>query len=142
MRNMHIMAFILFLFTSCQLGGPPAEVLKAFADKYPGAQEVTWNIDRNGRNEADFTLAGTKYRADFEANGTWVETETNVKWHDLPEATQKAFKNEDKKKDIIEIEFVDNREEGKFYDIEYKISGGKQDIRITPAGTVLGTDRH
>lgn len=142
MRNMHTMAFIVFLFIGCQLGDPPAAVLKAFAGKYPGAQEVTWNIDRNGWHEADFTLDGTKYRADFEANGNWVETETSVKWQDLPEAAQKAFKNEDKKKDIVEIEFVDNRKEGKFYDIEYKIGGGKQDIRITPAGTVLGTDQH
>lgn len=139
---MHIIAFIIWLLPSCQLGTPPEKVLKAFAEKYPEAQEVKWSVDRNTRHEADFTLNGTKYRADFENNGEWVETETSVKWHDLPEVAQKAFKNEDKKKDIVEIEFVDSHKQGKFYDIEYKIGAGKQDIRITPEGTVLGTDRH
>ena len=123
-------------------GGPPEKVTKAFAQKYPDATKVTWNIDRNGRHEADFKMGGTSYRSDFETDGTWVETETSVKWKDLPEAVKSAFQNEDEKKDIIEIEMVDSNEKGKFYDIEYKIGIGKQDIVITADGKVLGTDRH
>lgn len=139
---MQIIAFVICFLTSCQTGTPPEKVLKAFAEKYPTAQEVTWSIDRNARNEADFKLNGKKHRADFNPDGEWVETETSVKWNEVPPAVQKAFKNEDRKKDIVEIEFVDSHKEGKFYDIEYKIGAGKQDIRITPEGTVLGTDRH
>ena len=136
-----IMIFVC-LVSSCQLGGQPEKVLEAFAQKYPDATKATWAIDRNGRHEADFKMGGTSYRADFDADGTWVETETSVKWKDLPEATKAAFQNEDKKKDIIEIEMVDSHEKGKFYDIEYKIGVGKQDIVITAEGKVLGMDRH
>ncbi|MBI1226702.1 MAG: hypothetical protein GC192_15820 [Bacteroidetes bacterium] len=140
---MRILSLVLaYLLTSCQLADPPKKVLKAFENKYPKAEKVSWNIDRNGRHEADFTLDGTKYRADFDADGTWVETETSVKWDDLPKATKSAFKDEDKKKDIVEIELVDSHEKGHFYDIEYKTSGHKQDIMITPDGQVLGTDTH
>lgn len=139
---MQILAFIICFAMGCQAGFPPEKVLKAFNEKYPAATEVSWSIDRNGRFEGDFKLDGTKYRADFDGDGQWVETETSVKWKDLPEATQKAFENEDKKKDIVEIELVDSHEKGAFYDIEYKIGVGKQDILITPEGRVLGTDRH
>jgi hypothetical protein len=142
MPKMQTLALLFFLLPSCQNGMPPEAVAKAFAEKYPNAEKATWTIDRNGRFEADFKLDGTKYRADFDGNGQWVETETSVKWKDLPEATQKAFENEDKKKDIVEIELVDSHEKGVFYDIEYKIGIGKQDIMITPEGSVLGTDRH
>ncbi len=133
---------LTYLFASCQLAGPPEEVLKAFEEKYPNAEKVVWSIDRNARHEAGFMQDGTHFRADFEADGNWVETEISVKWDDLPEATKAAFKDEDKKKDIVEIEFVDSNKEGRFYDIEYKTDGHKQDIRITPDGKVLGTDRH
>ena len=130
------------LCASCQLADPPEKVLKAFQDKYPNAEKIAWNIDRNARHEADFTLDGTRFRADFDADGNWVETETSVKWDDLPDATKAAFKDEGKKKDIVEIELVVSHEKGRFYDIEYKTSGHKQDIMITPNGQVLGTDRH
>ena len=140
--KMRIPILLIYLLSGCQVTEPPTKVLKAFREKFPDAKEVSWNIDRNARHEADFKFNGTHFRADFNPGGQWVETETNVKWGDLPEATKAAFENEDKKKDIIEIEFVDNHEKGKFYDIEYKIGVGKQDIMITPDGKVLGTDRY
>ncbi len=139
------MRIILMLFSqllSCHLSDPPVKVLNAFQQKYPNAKEVSWNADRNGRHEADFKVGGTHYRADFNQDGTWVETETSVKWKDLPEATKESFKKESNQKSIVEIELVDSSKNGKFYDIEYKISVGKQDILITPDGKVIGTDNH
>jgi hypothetical protein len=126
----------------CTIGQVPDEAREAFKQRFPNAENAAWNIDRNGYNEVEFTLDGKKYRADFDAKGEWVETESSVKWDDLPLAVQEAFKLEDKKKDIVEIEFVHNREKGKFYDIEFKKGGGKLDIAIRPDGTVLGTDNH
>jgi Putative beta-lactamase-inhibitor-like, PepSY-like len=139
------MRIILLLFSqllSCQLSDPPAKVIQAFNQKYPNAKEVSWNADRNARHEAEFKLGGIHYRADFKTDGTWVETETTVKWKDLPAATKESFKKESNQKAIVEIELVDSHEKGKFYDIEYKISVGKQDILITPDGKILSTDNH
>lgn len=141
---MRVLLLVLaYFFSSCQLSAdPPEKVLIAFKAKYPNAEKVTWSVDRNTRHEAGFIQDGSHFRADFEADGTWVETETSVKWDEVPEAAKAAFNKEDKKKDIIEIELVDSKKEGRFYDIEYKTDGHKQDIRITPNGEVLGTDRH
>ncbi|MBK9018297.1 MAG: PepSY-like domain-containing protein [Saprospiraceae bacterium] len=138
-----LILFIAYLvFPSCQFAQPPAKVLHSFQKKYPAAKEVSWNIDRNERHEADFSLNGIHYRADFNSDGAWVETERSVDWKDLPEATKAAFLSEDTKKDVIEIELVEHHQQGEFYDIEYKTGNGKQDIRITAAGKVLGTDKH
>jgi Putative beta-lactamase-inhibitor-like, PepSY-like len=142
MRYLIFFLAAYFFLTSCGLVQPPETAVKNFQAMYPNAEKTSWNIDRNGRYEVNYKLNGTSYRSDFEQDGHWVETETSVKWKDLPAATQMAFMEEDKKKDIIEIELVEHHEKGRFYDIEYKISDGKQDIMITPAGKVLGTDRH
>ncbi|MCC6723942.1 MAG: PepSY-like domain-containing protein [Saprospiraceae bacterium] len=139
---MRIVFLLAFLMASCNLAEPPAAAVEAFKAKYPQAEKISWNIDRNGRHEAEYTLGDTHYRSDFEADGTWVETEHSVKWKDLPPAVQQAFEEEDKKKNIIELEAVDSQKEGIFYDIEYKIGDGKQDIRIAADGRVLGTDTH
>jgi Putative beta-lactamase-inhibitor-like, PepSY-like len=139
---MRIIILLFGLLLSCQISEPPAKVLEAFQQKYPDAKEVTWNIDRNARHEADFKLDGVHYRADFNNDGTWVETETSVKWKDLPEATKASFLKESNQKAIVEIELVDSHLQGIFYDIEYKITIGKQDILIAADGKVLGTDNH
>lgn len=134
-----ILGFLLTVL-SCSTAQTPEPAKKAFQDKYPNAKDVTWSVDRNGYEEADFKLDGVKYRADFTKAGEWVETETSVKWDDLPDAVKEAFKDEDKKKDIVEIEFVNNSKKGEFYDIEFKRGSGKLDITIRPDGTVIGTD--
>lgn len=139
---MRMLTLIIPLLLGCTLTDPPKKVLQAFHEKYPSAMKVAWSVDRNGRHEAGFVMDGTRYRADFDATGAWVETETSIKWGDLPEATQTAFQGEAEKKDIVEIELVDSQEKGKFYDIEYKTGSGKQDIVITSEGKILGTDRH
>src|SRR5690606_38414188 len=128
---MRTLIFIFFIgMMGCVLAQAPENVKKAFYEKYPNAEEVSWGMDRNALREAHFTLNGIKYRADFTLDGKWVETETNVDWEDLPEPVQNSFEEQDKKKDVIEIELVDHFEKGAFYDIEYKTGGGKMDISI------------
>ncbi len=137
-----IIFFYFIISFGCALGQTPEKAAEEFRKKFPNATNVKWGIDRNNYHEANFELDGKKYRADFDSKGEWVETETSVKWDEVPLAVQEAFKEEDKKKDIVEIEFVDNKEKGKFYDIEFKKGSGKLDISIRPDGTVLGTDSH
>lgn len=141
MKNIIFFTTIISL-AGCMLTQTPDAVKKNFNKKYPNATDVSWGIDRNSFHEAHFKLDGIKYRADYMLNGNWVETETNVGWKDLPDAVKKAFEEEDKKKDIIEIELVDHNSKGSFYDIEYKTGGGKLDIAIRPNGSVIGKDNH
>ena len=119
-------------------GGVPEVVTKSMLDKYPGAKKVKWNRDRNDSHEAHFQLDGIKYRADFNPDGSWIETERSLDWGDLPEAVQDAIKTEYKKDDIVELELTDNAKKGKFYDVEIDPKGEKKfDIEYRVDGSKL-----
>ncbi len=133
-----------FLFLACRDGAlsaqgkTPEVVQKAFANKYPGAKKIKWNIDRNDSHEAHYQLNGIKYRADFNPDGSWIETERSLDWSDLPEAVQQAIEKEYKKGDIVELEFTDNAKKGEFYDVELDPKGKKKfDIEFRADGSKL-----
>jgi len=134
-----------FVFISCQHGelaaqadSTPEVVLASLAAKYPGAKKVKWNRDRNNSHEAHFRLNGVKLRADFNPDGSWIETERSLEWEDLPDEVQAAIKSEYKKDDIVELEFTDNAKKGEFYDVELDPKGKKKfDIEYRVDGSKL-----
>lgn len=104
--------------------------------KYPDIQNLSWNTDDHGNQEAEFEMDGEKYRADFDQQGQWIETENSIDYEDLPDAVKEAISEYDKD-DIAEIEQVDNREKGQFYDVEFKQKGKNKDIEIRADGTIV-----
>lgn len=122
-------------------GGIPEVVESAFKAKYPKAKNVSWEKDSHGYFEAKFEIRNQKYRADFSADGSWVETEANIKFKDLPEAVQDAVEREYDKDDIVEIEQVDSATKGIFYDVEIDEKGKKKiDIEYDALGRIIGTE--
>ena len=116
----------------------PAAVLANLKAKYPAAEDLEWEIDRNDNFEAQFEIKGEKVRADFKPDGTWIETEESVKWDELPEAVQDAFKEEYDKDDIVELEHTVSAEKGEFYDVEIDPKGDKKfDVEYRPDGTKM-----
>ncbi|MFK8056609.1 MAG: PepSY-like domain-containing protein [Saprospiraceae bacterium] len=119
-------------------GKIPDVVEASLAVKYPGAKKVKWNRDRNNSHEAHFQLNGVKFRADFNPDGSWIETERSLDWKDLPDAVQAAIKAEYKKDDIVELELTDNAKKGEFYDVELDPKGQKKfDIEYRADGSKL-----
>lgn len=104
--------------------------------KYPDIQNVSWNTDDHGNQEAEFEMQGEKYRADFDQQGQWIETENSIDYDDLPEAVKQALKDYDKD-DIAEVEHVDNQKKGEFFDVEFKQKGKNKDIEIRADGTII-----
>ncbi len=119
----------------------PEVVVNRFLELYPAAEAVDWNIDRNNSFEAHFQVKGNKARADFEPNGTWIETEESIKWDELPEAVQRAIKSEYDKDDIVELEHTVSATKGEFYDVEIDPKGEKKfDIEYRADGTISGRE--
>lgn len=136
---------VFFGISLCVLACPktliavPPAVEKAFAAKYPGTEVRRWERDSQGYWEAKFTRDGVKYRADFREDGSWRETETNIKFRDLPKAVQAAIKRDFSNEKISEIESVDNAERGRFFDVEFKRSGKNKDVEFRPNGQRVTT---
>ena len=116
---------------------PGQEAQENFKARYPQAENVEWGTDSNGYQEASFVFNGKKLRADFDKDGSWIETEESIKYEDLPSTVREIIEADYDKDDISEIEEVDHHSDGKFYDIEFKQKGKNQDIKITPGGEIL-----
>lgn len=114
----------------------PKAVKKTFKTKYPNENDPDWHIDSNNNYESHFKINGIKYRADFKPNGMWIETETSIKFEDLPKAIRKIIK-ENYDGDISEIEKVDHHSKGIFYDVEFKQKGKNKDIEFKADGSII-----
>lgn len=134
-----ILAILSIGFLSCQekkdgekkeKGEVPEAVQNAFQKKYPGENDPDWKKDDHGNWESHFKKDGEKYRADFDPNGSWIETENSIKKDNLPEAVKKRIEEEYPDREITEVEYVDNAKEGKFYDVEFKQKGKNMDVEF------------
>ncbi len=115
----------------------PEAVKKTFQAKYPGENDPDWHLDNNGFWEANFKIDGEKYRADFNEDGSWVETENSLKKKNLPEGVLKTMKDKFGNEDFTEAERVDHSTKGIFYDIEFKQKGKNMDIEMREDGTII-----
>jgi hypothetical protein len=64
----------------------PEIVKKAFAKNYPNVTKVEWSIAKKGEYEAEFDLNKTEMSVIIDNNGTILETESEIKEADLPQA--------------------------------------------------------
>ncbi|MCM4156840.1 PepSY-like domain-containing protein [Gramella sp. AN32] len=117
--------------------GVPEAVVAAFQKKYPGENDPDWQQDDHGYWESHFKIDGEKYRADFNADGTWVETENSIKKEDLPQVVQDSIDKNYADREITEIEHVINAKKGEFFDIEFKQKGKNMDVEMNKEGKKL-----
>ena len=71
---------------------PPTAVVSAFNEKFQEVRGLKWDKEKNGEWEAEFKMKDVEMSANFSADGKWLETETEIKVADLPEAVQTALK--------------------------------------------------
>lgn len=130
---------LLLIVFSCNQNAnsqAPTAVKKAFQKKYPGENDPDWHKDAHGNYESHFKIDGIKYRADYNADGSWIETETSIDKDDLPKAIKEKIKK-DFDGDITEIEKVEHHSKGLFYDVEFKQKGKNKDIEFKSDGTII-----
>ncbi|MEP2774675.1 MAG: DUF4956 domain-containing protein [Luteolibacter sp.] len=128
-----VMALFLAAFASLA-SAVPSEVESSFKSRYGDVGKVEWEMDAHGYWEGKFDKDGKSYRADFEKKGDWVETERSLKFADLPDAVQSAIRAEHGDRKIAEIEEVDSKQKGLFYDIEFTEKGKNEDVEYNKDG--------
>ncbi|BCX48092.1 lipoprotein [Haloferula helveola] len=121
------------------LHAAPEEIREAFLSRYGPIESVDWEVDSNGYWEAQFENDGESYRADFDTDGNWIETERNLDFEDLPDPVKTAIRAEHGDREIAEIEEVDSAEKGRFYDVEFQEKGPNQDVQYSQDGEPLGS---
>jgi len=115
----------------------PKVVVLAFQKKYPKESDPDFQTDSHGYWEAHFKKKGEKYRADFHADGRWIETENSIKVSELPQVIQDKINTTYAFYEISEVEHVMSASKGEFYDVEFKQKGKNKDIEFRKDGTVI-----
>lgn len=132
------LTFFAVLFNCTQAKGQvPENVKQAFTEKYPNETNPDWETDAHGNFEAHFKKDGEKYRADFSANGQWIETESSIKKDELPKAIRSVIKDKYDSEEITEVEYVQSATKGEFYDVEFKQKGKNKDVEFRANGQII-----
>ena len=98
--------------------------------------KVKWNKENAKEWEAEFKMNGKEYSANFAPDGTWKETEYEIKKSDIPAAVKQAFDNEFAGYDIEEAE-VSETADGKVYEFELKKDETEVEVAISPDGKII-----
>jgi uncharacterized membrane protein YkoI len=131
---------ILTLFVSVTLlscaQDTPAKVAESFKTKFPTAKSVKWEKENEKEWEAEFKMEGKEYSANFSVDGTWLETEHEIKNNELPEAVKMALKNDFGVYEIEEIE-ISEKSNGTAYEVELEKGEQTLEVVFDVSGKVL-----
>jgi len=120
----------------------PAAVRAALTKRFPTAKQVAWEKEDAQAYEAKFTVGDNKQSANFDENGKWLSTETNIKKTDIPTAVQSAIAKNFAGYDIGDPEKVESPE-GILYEMKLKKEGQKNlEVVFLPDGTVKKQKEH
>ena len=140
MKNIIILALLcLGISTTIQAqkakSTPAAE--KAFKQKFAGATEVKWDMEKKNEYEASFVMKGKKGSANFSGTGEWLETEMAIPSTDAPKAVSDAFAKSFAGATIKEVYKIESKDGKNYFEIEYDLKGKTKEAKIDPSGKIM-----
>ncbi|UFH34895.1 PepSY-like domain-containing protein [Flavobacterium acetivorans] len=116
---------------------PPKTVTDALEKKFPNATKVSWDMEGPLEWEAEFKWKGSKISAEFNQDGTWLETEKNIKPRALPQSVLAAIRLEFPAWKLKEAEEKETAKQGKLYELDLKKGSENKTVTFKEDGTVL-----
>jgi uncharacterized membrane protein YkoI len=114
----------------------PKEVTVAFTSKFPIAKSVKWHKESETEWEAEFKMNKIEYSANFEANGTWKETEHEIKISEVPINVKNALMESYPECDIEEVE-ISETNKGIVYEFAIENEDQELEIALNSEGTIV-----
>lgn len=114
----------------------PEKVQSAFSQKFPTAKKIKWDKENDSEWEAEFKMNGKEYSANFTSEGTWKETEHEIKKSDIPAAVKQTLDQEFAGYDVEEAEISETADR-KVYEFAIKKEETDMEVAISPDGKVL-----
>jgi uncharacterized membrane protein YkoI len=134
-----IMLFSASLFAGTINKDVPKAVKDAFDKKFPNAKSVSWDQENQSEWEAEFKMEGMDYSANFDNQGTWKETEHEIKESDVPQNVMASLKKKFSDYKIKESE-ISETSSGMVYEFEVKKSGKTMEIAIDENGKIVNRE--
>lgn len=115
----------------------PAAVSAAFKAKFPEAKNTKWEKEKMDIYEAEFKMNGVEKSANFDKNGVWIETETEIKKSELPANAASKISSEYPGFKIEVVCQVQSSKHGDCYEVEIEKGETSWEIIITADGKIL-----
>ena len=140
-----LLALACFIFSFATIGCSqkvnekdiPGAVKNAFTTKFPAATNIKWEKENKKELEANFKMNNTDVSANFNLDGTWVETETTIPVAELPVAVTNVV-NTKYPGAVYGITEKIEKPDGKiFYEVNITVSGKKKELELDPAGAIV-----
>lgn len=122
----------LGIYAFAQRTSAPLRVQASFVKKFPNVKKVTWDKESEKEWEAEFKMDGIEYSANFLEDGTWKETEHEIKKNDIPENVVTTLKKQFSEYSIDEVEFIEDPNGSQY---EIGLEKEKEEIEV-----LIGTD--
>lgn len=106
----------------------PQALVNSYKKVHPDAHAYQWKWkEKENRYKTKFVQNGSKYKAYFAKDGSWIRTERDIKKTEVPEAVWEAFsKTEYVRWKIDDIEEHSTPQHKLVYEIEVKLKEGRQ----------------
>ncbi|MBT2161282.1 PepSY-like domain-containing protein [Zobellia barbeyronii] len=114
----------------------PQKVKDAFAKKFPAVKKVKWEKESDTEWEGEFKMKGTDFSANFLEDGTWQETEHEIKKKAIPANVKTTLDTEFLGYKIEEVE-ISETQEGSVYEFELEMGEEELEIVIDTNGKVV-----
>jgi hypothetical protein len=137
MKKVMMILAIVFIYSCSFASTPPKVVSDAFAKKFPTATKVSWGKEGPKEWEAEFTLNGEKISANFGQDGTWLETEQEIKASSLPAAVLANVKMKYSDWKIAEADKTETAKQGIIYEVDLKKGLKSKSLAFKADGTAV-----
>jgi putative PepSY-like beta-lactamase-inhibitor len=124
---------IAVIAVHAQTKAPPL-VIAAFEKKFADATHVKWGKENAKEYEAGFELKGTKMYANYDLQGNWKETETEIAVTDLPEAVAKSISAKYPGAVISGAGKIEKADGKIIYEADIKMKGKKIEVELSGDG--------
>ena len=124
------------IFAFSTIEDAPQKVREAFAKKFPNVKKVKWEKESDTEWEGEFKMKGTEYSANFLQDGTWQETEHEIKKKSIPVIIKTTLETEFSDYEIEEAEISETLQ-GSVYEFELEMGEEELEVVIDKNGKVL-----
>lgn len=134
-KILFVVAFALPLSMFAQKA--PSAVQTAFKKRFPTVTKVDYDKEKNGEYEAEFKMNGVEMSANFTADGTWRETESEIRATALPANVTKAIAAKYPNAKVVGAAKIETSDRGTLYEADLKTGMKKSEVLFDAAGNVV-----
>ena len=135
MQKIILLLGIMFMSYCSFSGNPPAAVQKAFNQQFSKATDIKWGKENTNEYEAEFVLNGAKMSANYAADGTWLETETEIKANQLPAKVSEYISKTYAGWETVGASKIETAGKGILFEADLKSGTKKKEVTVTSEGT-------